>query len=189
MTTFTALFDACVLYQAPVRDLLLHLSGTDLFRAKWTNQIHDEWIENLLRNRPDLTLAQITRTRGLMDKSVPDCLVHGYEHFIAVLDLPDQNDRHVLAAAIKARADVLVTFNLSDFPNEVLAAHDVEAQHPDEFISHLIDLSPAIVCGAVKRQRAALKNPPRSVEELLQTFEALGLAQTVEALSEFSDLL
>lgn len=189
MATFTAIFDACILYQAALRDLLLRLSGTGLFRAKWTDRIHDEWIGNLLRNRQDLTAERLQRTRMLMDKSVLDCLVQDYEHLVNVVTLPDMNDRHVLAAAIKARADVIVTFNLEDFPNEILAAHDIEAQHPDEFLSHLIDLSPAAVCAAVKEQRAALKNPPRSVKEILQSFEAQGLVQTVGALSEYADLL
>lgn len=120
MATFTALYDACVLYPAPLRDLLMRLAMTDLFRARWTDQIHDEWIRNVLANRPDLTSEQLDRTRELMNAHVRDCLVTGYESLIDSLVLPDPDDRHVLAAAIRTRASVIVTFNLSDFPEATL---------------------------------------------------------------------
>lgn len=101
MTHFTALSDACVLYPAPLRDLLMHLALTDLFRAKWTDQIHDEWIRSVLEQRPDLRREQLERTRQLMNAHVRDCLVTGYEDLIPALSLPDPDDRHVLAAAIR----------------------------------------------------------------------------------------
>ena len=100
MLKIIALYDACVLYPAPLRDLLMHLAMTDLYHAKWTNDIHDEWIRNVLANRPDLKRSQLERTRELMNKYVRDCLVEKYEHLILSLRLPDLNDRHVLAAAI-----------------------------------------------------------------------------------------
>ncbi|MCA9419011.1 MAG: PIN domain-containing protein, partial [Candidatus Omnitrophica bacterium] len=106
------LFDACVLYPAPVRDFLLQLSVTGLFRARWTKDIHNEWIANLLESRPDLNLKQLERTRDLMNLAVPDSLVTGYESHIPSLDLPDPDDRHVLAAAIEGNAETIVTFNL-----------------------------------------------------------------------------
>jgi hypothetical protein len=84
MAVFTALYDACVLYSAPLRDVLMHLAMTDLFRAKWTNQIHEEWIAAVIRNRPELA-ARLPRTRALMDAAVRDCLVEGYEHLIPTL--------------------------------------------------------------------------------------------------------
>jgi predicted nucleic acid-binding protein len=189
VASFTALFDACVLYPAALRDLLMHLALTDLFRAKWTDKIHDEWIRNLLKNRPDLKMEQLHRTRDLMNNNVRDCLVLGYEDLISSLTLPDANDRHVLAAAICAGADVIVTYNLSDFPAVFLEKYGIEAQHPDEFIIHLIDLAPAAVCEAVKRQRTSLKNPPRSVEELLAIYQSQGLTQTIAELREFDGLL
>ena len=148
-----ALFDACVLYPAPLRDFLMHLAITDLFRAKWTDEIHDEWIRNLLKNRPDLTMERLHHTRDLMNSNVRDCLVLGYKEPIPSLNLPDANDRHVLAAAICAGAEVIVTHNLSDFPATTLDQYGIEAQHPDEFIIHLIDLAPSVICEAAKRQR------------------------------------
>ena len=130
MAHFTALYDACVLYPAPLRDLLMHLALTDLFRAKWTNAIHDEWMRNVLTNRSDLTAAQLGRTRDLMNAHVRDALVENYEPLIPALTLPDADDRHVLAAAIRGRADVIVTFNLSDFPKAALDPYGIAAQRP-----------------------------------------------------------
>jgi hypothetical protein len=112
----------------------MNLAITDLFRAKWTDDIHDEWIRNVLKNRPDLTKERLRRTRDLMNSHVRDCLVIGYQDLIPSLTLPDVNDRHVLAAAIVARADVIVTYNLKDFPATILEQYGIEAQHPDEFL-------------------------------------------------------
>ncbi len=141
MATFAAFYDANVLYPAELRNLLMHLALTGLFRAKWSAEVHEEWISNLLEKRPDLKREQLNRTRALMDKHATDALVTGYEALIPGLQLPDPNDRHVVTAAIHGRADVIVTMNLKDFPSSVLAAFGIEAQHPDEFILHLLNLS------------------------------------------------
>lgn len=189
MATFTVLYDACVLYPAPLRDLLMRLALTDLFRARWTDRIHDEWIRNVLINRSDLKPEQLERTRELMNSHVRDSLVTGYEPLIESLDLPDPDDRHVLAAAIRTRASVIVTFNLKDFPADILERMGMEAQHPDEFISHLIDLNSGAVCLAAKQQRESLKNPPQTVEDFLSTLEQQKLPETVAHLRELSDLI
>ena len=109
MARFTAFFDANVLYPAELRNLLMHLALAGIFRATWSNAVHHEWIESLLRNRPDLNRQQLNRTRKLMDEATLDSLVTGYEHLIPALKLPDENDRHVLAAAIHTKAKVIVT--------------------------------------------------------------------------------
>lgn len=100
MANFTAIYDACVLYPAPLRDFLLRLAMTELFRARWSDHIHGEWMNGVVRNRPDIPIEQLDRTRKLMNQAVPDCLVTGYEELMDSLQLPDPNDRHVLAAAI-----------------------------------------------------------------------------------------
>jgi hypothetical protein len=94
MYAFTVIFDACVLYPAPLRDLLMYLTGSDLFKARWTNEIHEEWMRNLLQNRPDLSRENLERTRCQMDAYVDDCIVTGYEPLIETLQLPDPNDRY-----------------------------------------------------------------------------------------------
>ena len=107
----------------------LGLSGR--FRARWSAQIHDEWKRNLLINRPDLTNAQLDRTSALMDLAIPDGLVTGHEALIAGLTLPDADDCHVLDAAIRCNASVIVTFNERNFPAAALAPYGIKAQHPD----------------------------------------------------------
>lgn len=189
MANFTAIYDACVLYPAPLRDLLLRLAMTELFRARWTDRIHEEWVRSVLSNRKDLTAGQLERTRQLMDHAVPDCLVTDYEDLIDNLELPDPDDRHIFAAAIRCQAGVIVTFNLDDFPNDILGRYGIEAQHPDEFIGHLFDLDPGAVCNAARQQRQALRNPPKSTEEFLDTLLRQGLAGTVAQLEEMIDLI
>ncbi len=112
-----------------------------------------------------------------------------YESLIAGIELPDPNDRHVLAAAIKGQAQAIITYNLSDFPREKLDPFGVEAIHPDDFIVYQFDLNEAAVCRAVQKQRATLKNPPVSVERLLETLSGQSLPKTVGRLSRFADLL
>lgn len=186
---FVVVLDACVLYPAPLRDLLLRLATTGLFAAKWTDEIHDEWSRNLIKNRPELEEKTIKRTRELMDKAVPDCLVTNYESLICGLTLPDENDKHVLAAAIKSSAQIIVTFNLKDFPNETLNTYDIEAMHPDVFIEHQLGLHQGLIISAVKQHRASLRNPPKKAEEYLDTLSAQGLVVTVDLLREFIDLI
>jgi len=183
------LLDACVLYSAPLRDLLLRLALHQLFRAHWTNQIHDEWTENLLRNRPTIKREAIERTRQLMDSGVQDALIAGYEHRIETLQLPDPDDRHVLAAAIEAGAEGILTFNMQDFPEAVLAPHKLQALHPDVYICQLLKYSTEEVIEAIKNLRSALRNPPKSAEEYLDALTRAGLPDTAQALLLYSDQL
>lgn len=189
MSSYTALFDANVLYPAPVRDILMQLAVTDLFRAKWTADIHEEWITALLQSQPHRRRADLERTRSLMDSAVRDCLVVGYASLIPSLSLPDPDDRHVLAAAIVGRCDVIVTRNLKDFPNAALAPYGIHAQHPDEFLSNHLNLAPGVFCDAVHKIRARLKNPALSVAEYLDILKQQGLVATATELAQFSNLL
>jgi hypothetical protein len=182
-------YDACVLYPAPLRDLLVRLGLSGRFRARWSAQIHNEWQRNLLRNRPDLTSMQVERTSTLMDRAIPDALVSGHEPLVAGLNLPDPDDRHVLAAAIRCHASVIVTFNERDFPREALLPFGIEAQHPDVFIDNLFDLDPAAVVAAAQRQRAQLKAPPLDVDHYLEVLQRQGLVQTTKLLAPYRAIL
>ncbi len=163
----------------------MHLALTDLFRAKWTDLIHDEWTRNVLADRPDLAPAKLERVRALMDSHISDCLVTGYKSLIPTLTLPDPNDRHVLAAAIRGKAGVIVTYNLSDFPRETLGHYGIEAQHPDEFILSLLNRDWNKVLGAVRDQRLSLRDPPKTAEEMLETLAQQRLTKAVAALRPF----
>lgn len=116
-----AIYDANILYPAPLRDLLIRIAQSGLVLARWSETIHDEWTRNVLKANPHLSAERLARTRSLMNKAVRDCLVTGHKKLIATLSLPDPEDRHVLAAAICAKASVIVTFNLKDFSAKTLA--------------------------------------------------------------------
>src|SRR5450631_3346720 len=103
----TGVYDANILYPAPLRDLFIRLAQTGLVRARWTDTIHDEWVRNVLKDNPGLSAERLARTRTLMNEAVRDCLVAGYEGLIDSMTLPDPDDRHVLAAAVRAGADVI----------------------------------------------------------------------------------
>ncbi len=185
---FTVVFDANVLYPAPLRDLLMWLGLSGLFRARWTEQIHDEWKRNLLQDRSDISAEQLERTSRLMDQAIPDALVRGYEGLCSAVHLPDPDDRHVVAAAIRCKADVIVTFNLKDFPAQALSAFAVEAVHPDEFIADLVDLDQAAVLGAAQHHFRSLKNPPFSPQGYIELLLRHGLTQTAKWLARYQVL-
>jgi hypothetical protein len=134
-----------------------------------------EWKRNLLINRSDLKAEQLDRTVLEMKKAFPDASIEKYESLINSLQLPDENDRHILAAAIRCRADVIVTLNLKDFPPDYLEPFDLEAQHPDLFVSHLIDLNPEKSVAAFLKQVSFLKNPLMSNEQVLESLKNCGL--------------
>lgn len=178
------LFDACVLYPSSLRHLLMNLASRGVVEAHWSDTIHEEWINSLLNDRPDLSREKLNRTRKQMDESVAGGLVSGFEYLIPTLQLPDPNDRHVLAAAIHAGANIIVTYNLKDFPGEQLEAHNIVAQAPDPFLARLAELYPAAVLEAASRQRRSLRNPPKSVEQFLDTLTRQRLPKTVGFLRE-----
>lgn len=187
-SNYTVIFDACVLYPSQLRDLLITLAGTGLFRARWTDQIHEEWIGAVVARNPAALREKLERTRRLMNQAVPDCLVTGYEQLIDGLALPDPNDRHVLAAAIRAGADAIITSNLKHFPKASLGQFQIEAQHPDEFVCYQIDLNPEVALSAIQTQRARLRKPPVSAAEFLQSLSKHA-PLTVEMLNNRIDLI
>jgi predicted nucleic acid-binding protein len=142
-----ALYDANVLYLSTLRDVLIRVGRAHLVRRKWSELILDETFRNLQANRPDLGEDRLRRTRALMNRALRDVLVTGHEHLIEALDLPDPDDRHVLAAAITAEAKVIVTKNLRDFPASTLAAHGLVADHPDNFLASLVTEHPSVLGG------------------------------------------
>lgn len=162
---------------------------TGIFRARWTEAIHEEWKRNLLARRTDLTRAKLDRTSNLMNRAVPDCLITDFESLVESLQLPDADDRHVLAAAIRGGASVIVTFNLKDFPIDTLNQFDLEALHPDEFIDDLFDLDQAAVIKAASNHRRSLNNPAFNAETYLSLLARQGLAQTAHSLRPYQSFL
>lgn len=182
MASYTVIYDANVLYPSVLRDLLIRVAQARLVRARWTDRILDETFRNLVANRPDLDPRALARTRTLMNEAIPDVLVTGYEPLIGILDLPDPDDRHVLAAAIKVGAQMIVTDNLRDFPADRLASWDIEARSADHFLHAMVDLAPKQVFGIVQRMADARTRPPMDVDQLLAALDRTGLVETVAAL-------
>jgi predicted nucleic acid-binding protein len=180
--SFIVVYDANVLYPNSLRDLLIRIAQAGLVEAKWTEKILDETFRNLKLNRADLDPAKLDRTRELMNRAIRDVLVTDYEPLIEVLDLPDPDDRHVLAAAIKARAQVIVTDNLKDFPQAKLTPWNVEGRSADDFVLDLIDLNQQAVYAQVQRMADAWKNPAGTVDDVLTSLEHVGLLGSVAAL-------
>jgi len=162
----------------------MQLATTGLFRAKWTEQIHDEWTRNLLANRPDIDSNKLRILRQVMNLAVPDCLVTEFDAVVPALNLPDPNDRHVLAAAIIAKADRIITVNLKDFPADTLSSYGIEAQHPDSFIAELINLEPWRVRAAMQTIQKRFKNPPMSFDGYMEVLMQQGLTTSVSTLRQ-----
>jgi hypothetical protein len=141
-------------------------------------------MRSILENCPDVSQEKLERTRRLMDAYVDDCIVTGYEPLVDTLQLPDSNDRHVLAAAIKAKASFIVTFNIRDFPPAVLDPFQVQAITPDEFVVRLIDEDYHEILKLVKRQRENMTLPSLTVEQYLEMLERQRLSKTVAFLRE-----
>ncbi len=176
---FTVVYDANVLYPAPLRDLLIRLAMTGVVRVKWTDEILDEVFCNILENRPDLTMERLARTRSLMNNAVRDALVDGYQSLVGSLELPDPDDRHVLAAAIQCGAQSIITHNLKDFPADKLEPYGLEAIPPDEFVLDLLDLAPGAVLRVLNEQQAARKTAPRTLEGVVDTLGTNGLVGAI----------
>ena len=140
---YTAVLDACVLFSRLQRDVLLSLAHADLYTARWTQQIECEWTDALIKKYPD-SAQKIPHAIEQMREAIPDCLIVDYELLIPSLTLPDKNDRHVLAAAIRGNADSIVSLNTKDFPLNVLSQFDIEIQTPDQFVLNQIMLSPPL---------------------------------------------
>lgn len=180
--TFAVIYDANVLYPNTLRDLLIRIAQSGTVQAKWTNAILDEMVAALSRNRPDIPAEKLSRLRELMNRAVRDCLVSGYEPLIEGLKLPDPDDRHVLAAAIKAGAQVIVTRNLRHFPPSDLAAWDIEAKSPDAFVLDQVHINVRAVAASIRQIADSRINPPESVEDILNQLERDGLVESVIAL-------
>jgi predicted nucleic acid-binding protein len=179
---FAVFYDATVLYPDALRDLHIRIALAGLVRARWSREIVEEATGALARNRPDIPPERLERLRYLINESVPDCLVTGYEPLIEILKLPDPDDCHVLAAAIRSGAQVLVTSNLRDFPAGDLAPWDLEAKSPDDFVLDQIGIDARIVFSCVQQIADSRRRHPKTIDDLLSQLERHGLVQSVAAL-------
>jgi len=152
-----AVYDACVLYPFHLRNLLVQCAVDRLVDARWSREIHDEWIRNLIANRPELSVERLTRTRDLMDRVLPSANVTGHLVHLSKINLPDPDDRHVVAAAIEAGASTVVTWNVRDFPVAALRPFGLRKISPDAFLMELYAALPDLVVAAAANARANLR--------------------------------
>lgn len=169
-TPVRAVLDANVLYANFSRDLFLSLFAAKLYEARWTDLINNEWVRNLIQKEPDLSQEKLQRTVKLMNTIDNNALVKDYEHLIETLELPDQDDRHVVAAAIVSESSTIVTWNLKDFPARALKEWGLVAESPDVFIEKLLNIDPDSVVSVLREMRLRLRKPPMDVDGF---FEAL----------------
>ena len=170
-----AVYDACVLYPFHLRNVLIQCAFDGLVEARWTDEIHDEWIRNLAANAPTLPIERLVATRDRMKAVLPDADVTDYRHLIPELRLPDPDDRHVLAAAIAGKGSLIVTWNLKDFPTRDLAEYGVASQSPDDFLTGLHVMFPDALISSVKRARHNLRKTMPSVEAFVEGLQQGGL--------------
>ena len=188
-TSLLAVPDTDVLYSAAKRDILLQSSRLGLVELKWTDDIRRELMNALSRNRPNIQPARLERIWTEMNRHFPNALVAGYEHLIPALRLPDPDDKHILAAAIQADCDLIVTQNLRDYPDAVLAQYGIVALSLDSLMMRRLVEKPEVVCQAVRLVRRRLRRPPYSPDEYLRNLEKHGLAVTAEELRQYARLL
>jgi predicted nucleic acid-binding protein len=190
---YTALIDACVLAGALRRHLLLTLAEAEFFRVRWSRPIMEETqaaIETIRAKKFADAPHYAAQVLAEMGRAFDDATVSGFDHFLAACDaIPDAKDRHVLAAAIKTRAHVIVTDNLRHFPEPALAPFGIEARSADVFIADTAMLDIARAVTAFRQMRSGWSNPTTSVDDLFIKMEAQGLTETVDALKPYAHLL
>lgn len=184
---FTAFIDACSLAGALKRNLLLNLAEAEFFRVRWSEHVLDETqnaVTGILSGRGvGDAPARAQKVRDAMVRAFEDALVTDYDRFMNVgSGLPDSGDMHVLAAAVKTRAHVLVTDNLRHFPATILEPLGLEAQSTDHFLANTVALDPGKAVATIRAMREAFRTPERTAQMLLIDMEAVGLVETVDVL-------
>lgn len=192
---FTAVLDANALVPALARNLLLSLADAELYRARWTDRILDEMEKGIrkdcerhgLPDGPDR--ARRTRSSMLAWPGFADCMVSDYEVLEPSMPTPDPDDRHVVAAAAKTKASVIVTDNIKDFPGPELAKLEIDVKTVDAFVADTIDLNPGQSLSALREMRESLRKPPFSPRELIEKLRANGLNATADLVESHEELL
>lgn len=187
---YTALLDANVLFPVAICDALIEVAATGIYAPKWSARIDDEWIRNLAEVK-GLPQERFYTRRDLMHEACPDWEVpeEAWKTLEMGITLPDEDDRHVLAAALAGHADSIITQNLKDFPAKLLEPFGITALHPDEFLLHQLELEPLFVLPAFKAMRARLRNPKFTPEAFASSMEKNGLVQTAAFLRQALQLI
>ena len=184
VVAFPAFFDACALYGATLNDVILRLADGGAYRALWSDGVLDEVRRNVIDD--GYQAAEIDRRLNTMREYFPDAIVNGYGDLVETMTCHPK-DRHVLAAAVRANADVLVTFNLKDFPPESTHAFEVEIVHPDEFLLDQLDLYPGLVLRTIRELSEDYDSPPMSIDDVLNVLSRAGVPRFAAEARRFLD--
>lgn len=190
----TVVLDACVLCSPLKRGLILFLAESALFRVHWSVEIMDETeaaIVTILRKKDHETVTErALQARRIMTRAFEDATVQNYQRFGKTIgELPDEGDRHVMAAAIKSKADIIVTENLKDFPRKKLAAYGIKPQSSDDFIADAINIDTSLAIAAIKRFRLSLNRPDKTGDVFLKDMERTGLKRAASQLRVSRNLI
>ncbi|HET9061578.1 MAG TPA: PIN domain-containing protein [Acidimicrobiales bacterium] len=174
MARFSVVFDACVLVPIALTDTLLRIGERGLYRPLWSARIVTEAIDAIAEIHPGLDVGLVRRRFAIMDEVFEDARVDGWEALEATVALPDPDDRHVLAVALRGRADAIITANTRDFPPEVVGPLNIEIIDPDSFLLDQLDLAPRIVLEVLREQSAHTRRPALSPVDLLARLARAG---------------
>ena len=175
-----AVYDSCILYPFHLRNIVVQAAVDQLVDARWTDEIHGEWIRNLAADAPNIPVARLHATRRLMNDALPGATVSLYEALIPTLELPDPDDRQVAAAAIAAGASVIITWNLRHFPAAALARHGLRRQTPDAFLAGIYDRAPDLAISSLANARRNLRKSRVSQTDFVAILERQKLGQIAE---------
>ena len=188
ISTFTVFIDANVFFGARLRSLVLFMAQSKMFRARWTEKVHEEWMRNVAEKR-QIDISKLEKIRGCMDRAVLNCLVTGYESLVENFQLPDPDDRHILAAAVKTRADMILTFNARDFPERVVEPLGIEICDPDEFLLDLFGISEELFIEYVKADFEHYKAPAIAFANYVEDLRKAGVPKTAKLIEELRILI
>lgn len=180
MARYSVFLDACVLVPIALADTLLRLAEAGLYRPLWSDRVLDEMVDAIGMIHPELASGLARSRADAMQASFEDACVTDWEELVAGISLPDPDDRHVVAAALQGRADMVVTANVRDFPSEVPEPMGLEVQHPDEFLLNQFDLEPDLTVATLHRQAAATRRPVRTPKALLDHLARCGVPRFAE---------
>jgi hypothetical protein len=184
-----AVFDACILYPFHLRNIVVQAAVDRLVDARWTDEIHDEWTRNLAADAPTIPVERLQTTRRLMNDALPGATVSRYEDLIPTVNLPDLDDRHVVAAAIATGASIILTWNLRDFPVTALKKYGLRRQTPDAFFADIYDQAPDLAVGSLANARRNLNKSRVSASDFVDILNNQKLGQLAKRVrSRLTDL-
>ena len=177
---FIVVLDTNVVYPVIIRDILLWFAHYDLYTPKWSEHIFDEW-KKVMKEK-GVSEEEANKRINKVNSAFPDALVQNYKVLIDHLKLPDEDDRHVLAAAIRTNANLIVTNNIKDFPESYLQLFSLSAKTADDFLTDIIDLNQEQAIAAFKEMVLNKKNPKQDEFEILNQLRNAGLRDTANYL-------